>query len=131
MPIVSLYAGLLGMLFVGLSVRTLLLRRRLKIAVGDGGNEVLQRAIRVHSNFAEYVPFSLFLTFLVAQTGAGPHVLHRLGLTLLIGRVVHAYGVSQVRERFAFRIVGMALTLTAIVGASIRLVSFALHARGG
>ena len=38
MPIVSLYAGLLALLFVALSLRTLGLRRRLRIAIGDAGS---------------------------------------------------------------------------------------------
>jgi sulfate-transporting ATPase len=36
-----LYAALLGILFVLLSVRTLRLRRRLQVAVGDGGNVLM------------------------------------------------------------------------------------------
>ena len=38
MPIVPLYAALLAIFFVFLSVRTLRLRRTLGVAVGDGGN---------------------------------------------------------------------------------------------
>jgi len=33
----------------------------LRIAVGDGGITKLLRAMRVHSNFAEYIPFAQFL----------------------------------------------------------------------
>ncbi len=42
------YAALLGLLFFALSVRTLRLRRKLRIDMGDGGNEQLLRAVRVH-----------------------------------------------------------------------------------
>ena len=38
MPVTSFYAALLALLFVALSVRTLRLRRRLRIAIGDAGN---------------------------------------------------------------------------------------------
>jgi len=61
MHIVPLYAALLALIFVALSVRTLRMRRRLRIAVGDGGDTALLRAMRVHANFAEYVPLSLLL----------------------------------------------------------------------
>lgn len=54
MPLVAPYAAVLGLLFAALSVRTLLLRRRLRVALGDGGDERLLRAMRVHANFAEY-----------------------------------------------------------------------------
>jgi uncharacterized protein len=59
--IVALYGAILAIGFVGLSVRTSRLRRTLKIAIGDGGSQVMLRAMRVHSNFAEYVPLSLIL----------------------------------------------------------------------
>ena len=55
----AIYAAILALMFVGLSVRTLSMRRRLKIAIGDEGNPTMLRAMRVHSNFAEYVPLGL------------------------------------------------------------------------
>jgi len=123
-PIVSLYAALLALLFVGLSVRTLLMRRRLRIAIGDAGNEAMLRAMRVHSNFAEYVPLSLLLIFLLEQHGAGPLLVHSLGICVLAGRVSHAIGVSRVKERYGYRVFGMALTLTPLIVASVRLLQF-------
>lgn len=65
MKILPLYASILALLFVALSVRTLRLRHRLKIGIGDAGNTQMLRAMRVHSNFAEYVPLSLLLLYLV------------------------------------------------------------------
>jgi hypothetical protein len=56
MRIVPLYAALLAFLFVGLSMRTLRMRRRMRITVGDAGNPGMLRARRAHANFAEYVP---------------------------------------------------------------------------
>jgi uncharacterized membrane protein YecN with MAPEG domain len=35
------------------------LRKTLRIAIGDSGNSAMFRAMRVHSNFAEYVAFGL------------------------------------------------------------------------
>ncbi|MGB3428182.1 MAG: MAPEG family protein [Burkholderiaceae bacterium] len=122
MHILPLYASILALMFVGLSVRTLRMRRRLKIAVGDAGNPTMLRAMRVHSNFAEYVPLSLLLIFLVEAGGANPLLVHFLGSTLLLGRVSHAYGVSQIRENFRFRVVGMALTFTSMISSSLYLI---------
>lgn len=118
MHIVPLYAALLAILFVALSIRTLGLRRSLGIGIGDAGNERMLRAMRVHSNFAEYVPLSLILLSFVEEQGAYPIVLHALGLCLLIGRLSHAFGVSQKNENYRFRIVGMALTFTTLVACS-------------
>lgn len=79
MNITSTYAAILALLFVGLSVRILRLRRSLKIAIGDGGDKKMLRAIRVHSNFAEYVPFGLLLLYLAETQGAPSAVIHGVG----------------------------------------------------
>lgn len=128
MPVTSFYAALLALLFVALSVRTLRLRRSLRIAVGDAGNAQMLRAMRVHSNFAEYVPLSLIALFLLEAQGAHSALVHGLGLSLLCGRMSHAYGVSQPNEPFRFRIAGMALTLTVLIAAAAVLLFFAMRA---
>ena len=120
--IVLLYAALLALLFVGLSTRTLRLRRRLGIAIGDAGNESMLRAMRVHSNFAEYVPLSLLLIYLVEITGASPLLVHGLGIIVLLGRVSHAFGVSQTQENYVFRVAGMAMTFTPLIVSALRLL---------
>lgn len=118
MHIVPLYASVLALLFVLLSVRTLLLRRRLKIAIGDAGNPTMLRAMRVHSNFAEYVPLGLLLIYFVETSGANTFLVHFLAICLLVGRTSHAFGVRQDAEVYAFRVSGMALTFTTLVTAS-------------
>jgi uncharacterized membrane protein YecN with MAPEG domain len=126
MNITALYAALLGLLFVALSVRALLMRRRFRIAVGDGGNNQMLRAMRVHANFAEYVPLSLLLLFMFELAGAPRALLHALCACLLLGRLAHAYGVSSVAENYRFRVFGMAMTFTALLGGAAGLL--VLHA---
>ena len=125
MPVVALYAALLALLFIGLSVRTIGLRRRLRIAVGDAGNAEMLRAMRVHSNFAEYVPLALLLIYFTEISGAPVLLVHALGFGLLLGRVAHAYGVSQSEENLRFRVFGMAVTFSTLgVGAAFLLVRY-------
>lgn len=112
--IVPKYAALLAVLFLILSVRTLSLRRKHRIGVGDGGNLVLKRAARAHANFSEYVPLAiLLLAFCETWSAPGP-LLHGTGASLLLGRVLHAYGISQPEEDLRFRVSGMALTFGSI-----------------
>jgi uncharacterized membrane protein YecN with MAPEG domain len=118
MHIVPFYAAILALLFVALSVRTLRLRRRLRIDVGDAGNQAMLRAMRVHSNFAEYVPLSLLVFHFAELRGADPWLLHALGVCLVAGRSSHAYGVSQLEEDYRYRVLGMALTLTPLITAA-------------
>jgi uncharacterized protein len=109
-----LYAALLALLYVYLSVRTIGVRRRVQVALGPGDNPEMLRAMRVHANFAEYVPLALILVYLVEAQGAAAWLVHALGAALLLGRCLHAYGVSQVKETFAFRVSGMVLTFTVL-----------------
>jgi len=126
MPTVSAYAAVLALLFVALSIRTLRLRRTLRIAIGDAGNQAMLRAMRVHSNFAEYVPLSLILLYFVEANGAPAVLVHGLCLCLIVGRVAHAFGVSQPNENYLFRVTGMALTFTTlIISSAYILLGFA------
>ncbi len=118
MLIVPFYAAVLVMMFVLLSIRTLRIRRRLQISVGDAGNETMLRAMRAHGNFAEYVPISLLIFYFAELLGAPVVLVHALGVSLLLGRVAHAYGVSQVNENYMFRVFGMTVTFTAMLSSA-------------
>lgn len=118
----AVYTAVASLIFVVLSVRTLLLRRRLGIGVGDGGDSGLVKAVRAHSNFAEYTPICLFLIYLLETVARAHLTVHMFGVILILGRIVHAYGISQVKENYKFRVAGMACTFFVIIGCSIRLL---------
>lgn len=120
--ILPIYAAIFALFFVFLSIRTIRARRSLQIGLGDAGNKDMQRAIRVHANFAEYVPLCLLMLYLVEQSGVYAWFMHALGTGLLVGRLSHAYGVSQQRENFAFRITGMTLTFTVLIASATHLL---------
>ena len=117
-PVVALYAGLLGLVFLYLSVRVIGNRRRAQIALGVAGDAGLERAARVQGNFAEYVPLILVLVWLVEGSGYPAWAVHGLGGALVAGRAIHAYGVSQAREDFRFRVTGMVLTFATLAGSA-------------
>lgn len=110
----ALYVGLFGILLIILSLRVSFVRRDARVPVGDGDNEVLLRRIRAHGNFAEYVPIALLLLALAEHTGMGSLFIHLFGIVLLVGRISHAYGISQTNEVFVFRMIGSLATLTVI-----------------
>ncbi|MEH8130210.1 MAPEG family protein [Aeromonas veronii] len=56
MTILPVYAALLALLFVLLSIRTIRTRHSRKVALGHGDDPAMLRAMRVHANFAEYDP---------------------------------------------------------------------------
>jgi uncharacterized membrane protein YecN with MAPEG domain len=115
MRILPIYASLLAVLFVYLSIRTIRLRRALSIGLGHADNPRMLRAMRVHANFAEYVPLALILIFLVETSVTSVLFVHALGAGLLIARLSHAYGVSQHPEDFRFRVFGVATTFTVLL----------------
>lgn len=120
--ITPFYAAILALLFFVLAVRTVLLRRRFRIAIGDAGNNEMLRAMRVHANFAEYVPITLLLIFMLELQGVRPVFVHVLCICLLLGRFSHAYGVSRISENYRYRVFGMSMTFTALVGSAVLLV---------
>lgn len=120
--ILPIYAALLVIIFVVLSIRIIRQRHKLKIGLGDAGNKDIQRAVRVHANFAEYVPLGLLMIYLVEQSGVYAWFVHALCLGLLVGRLSHAYGVSQSKENFRFRIAGMSLTFAVLLACAVHLL---------
>ncbi len=111
-----------GALFVLLSINVIEGRRAQRVAIGVSEAGDLERRVRVHGNFAEYVPFALLLTATAELRGAAPVVLHGLCASLLLGRLAHAWGVSRTDEDLRFRVAGMAATFAAIGGAALTIV---------
>ena len=116
MVVTPLYAGLLALLFLVLSWRVIQFRQR-GIALGDGGDPRMLRLIRGHANFAEYVPLTLLMMGFLETGQTSIHVLHALGIVLLVSRLLHGYSLSFT-DRFRFgRTWGAGLTF-AVLGVS-------------
>jgi hypothetical protein len=115
MTTTPLYAAVLALLFVALSSRVIGMRRAGNVMFGDGGDRMLLRRLRVQANFAEYVPFVVILMAFAEVQNAPVWLLHSMGLVLLVGRLVHAIGLSREPEILLSRTIGMSLTLTALV----------------
>ena len=93
--ITSLYAGLLALLYLAISSWVVRVRMQQKVYAGDKGDPVMANAMRVHANFAEYVPLALILILLAEMQGAPALALHGLGAALLLGRMMHAAGMAR------------------------------------
>lgn len=114
MPITAFYASLLAFLFLLLSIRVINQRREARVEIGVGESKELLRRSRVHANFAEYVPMAILLIAFAESLKAPTIALHALGISLVVGRVVHAYALSQTPHILKLRILGMWLTLLTI-----------------
>lgn len=117
-----LYIAIFSLMFALLSLRVIRLRQTVRVAIGDGGDKALRRAIRVHGNFAEYVPLTLILIFAAESVGVSTEWIHGLGIALFVGRLLHAYGVSQVKERLMFRQLGLSTNGLVMVMTSVLII---------
>lgn len=118
-PISALYAALLGILVVILMAAVILLRRSLRIGLGDGGNRDLQRAIRVHGNALECVPIFLVMLAMLELNRGSPTLLHFFGGAFLAGRILHAWGLYGSSGPSRGRVAGTAITIIVLIGLAI------------
>lgn len=108
--VTGLYAAPLAVLMVALSLHVTMLRAKTKISIMDGGNLQLAERIRRHGNFAENVPMVLLLMVIAELLGAGNLWLHGIGAILLIGRLIHIFGIRHDKGDAMPRIIGGSAT---------------------
>jgi uncharacterized membrane protein YecN with MAPEG domain len=111
MPTITLlFASLHVLLMLVLLARISRHRHGRKIGLGDGGDAVLNRKIRVHGNFVEHAPIALLLLGLLELCGLPAAWLWVFGSALLLGRAMHAVGLSGSGGYSLGRLWGTALT---------------------
>lgn len=115
----SVFAAIFTVMLVRLSFAVIRLRRANKVGLGSGGHEELERAIRAQGNFAEYVPFGMVLLACLELNGAPWWMIAAPGLTLVIGRLIHAKGISEPAPLFSKRVLGTALTLNTLMALAV------------
>ena len=120
-----LYAGILGILYLLLSVNVINLRRKKLTGLGHSTdpNCPLFRSVRIHGNFNEYIPFILLLLVLDEVTGRNKLVLHFLGSLLVLGRIGHFIGITKSHKTSAGRFLGTIITYGCLVTLSVFLIS--------
>ena len=111
LPVTSFYASLLALIYLYLTAQVSLHRRSQQIGIGDGGDELLRRLIRVHGNFAEFVPLVLLLLAVLEINTERTWLIHGFGLLITVGRVLHAYGLKVSSGATWQRLAGTGCTL--------------------
>lgn len=118
--ITALYAAIQAILLVVASINVTRNRIKQEVDLGDGGKDNMLRAIRAQGNFIEYVPVALILMFLLELNRESAALLHGLGITLVIGRLLHFYSI--VGKQMLARQIGMLSTFAVLlVGAGMLL----------
>ena len=122
--ITSLYVGLLAILAIILAGGVLKHRIRSELSVGYD-NEAMHGAIRRFGNFTEYVPIALMVILMLENSGIASWALHLAGGALVLGRVLHAWGLDPAKPATAGRFIGTNLTfLVLLVGGGYLIYSF-------
>ena len=128
MPIVTpFYAALLALFYVALSFNVIRFRFQFRQSLGSGGEQKLQKMIRMHGNFSEYVPLIIIMMGFLELGGGSKALLHGFGLLILIGRTSHAVGIASKKTPNPFRVIGMFSTFSCLIGLSIKLITLALE----
>ncbi len=122
----ALWSGLLILLMLVLSGIVVSGRRKHMVSFGDGGNPDLLAASRAFGNCAEYATPGMVALMLLAAVGTPVWMVHAVGATLLVGRVVHALGLLFQTGPSLGRVIGMLLTWVALLTAAVGLIAFAV-----
>ncbi|MFN7127985.1 MAG: MAPEG family protein [Brevundimonas sp.] len=122
----ALWSGLLILLMLVLSGIVVSGRRKHLVSFGDGGNPDLLAATRAFGNCAEYATPGMVALLLLAAVGTPVWMVHAVGATLLVGRVVHALGLLFQTGPSLGRVIGMLLTWVALLTAAVGLIAFAV-----
>ena len=117
-----IYAALLGIQMIILTVRVIMLRSSLDISLGDGGNPDLLERVRGHGNFSEFVPLALILIALVELGGLAVFWVHILGMVLVASRVIQPFGLRADVTTTPLRIIGNSASFAVIMAASLILL---------
>lgn len=123
MPVTSLYAAVLAIIYIALTIYVVSLRVKYRVGIKSGGHKPLEVAIRIHGNFAEYIPIGLFLMALLEAAKANTNWLHIMGQALVLGRVLHFWGLNfKGAGESIQRFTGSLLTFVSILAAAIWLL---------
>lgn len=121
-PVTATYAGLCGLLLLLLAALVVRARWKYRTGIGIGTEPGMERAVRVHANFVEYVPLALLLMLLGELNGIPVPWLHGCGVVLVSSRCLHAYGLGVSSGRSFGRFWGTAGTWAVILALAVALL---------
>lgn len=118
----SVYIAVNILILIWLAFRVVSHRFRGKISTGDGGSDDLATAIRVHGNATEYIPAMLIGLLALAFLQAPSWLIHALGVTFTIGRLMHPIGMTN--GPIQFRQFGILLSWACMVILALALLYY-------
>ena len=121
MFVTPLYAGILVLWFVVLSLRVMNIRGR-GVSFGDAGDPAITRVVRAQANFAEYVPIAILMMGFLEVDHYSIYWLHVLGIALVVARILHGLALSFAWQPRVGRIAGAGLTVAVLVVLAVQCI---------
>jgi uncharacterized membrane protein YecN with MAPEG domain len=108
----AFYSALNALIMLVLGVLVTRARVTTQTDIGDAGKPEMAGPLRAHANSTEWTPMALLLMWVLTLPtfGASIWVIQGMGITLTIGRLLHAIGITRSIGPSALRFVGMVLT---------------------
>ena len=126
-PMVALYAAINAFIMLVLAVMVVRSRVKTRTEIGSGDNARMMGAVRAHGNNTEYVPMALLLMLILVPLQANAVVIHAVGGSLTLGRILHAIGLSRNVGTSLPRLFGMILTWLSYMVAIFAIVWLTLQ----
>lgn len=122
LPITLTIAGAAALLNIWLALRVSLLRRKLKVSIGHGGQTPIAVRMRAHANFIEYAPFFLILLLLIELAHGSQTWLWLVAIAFILGRIAHAFGMDR-KGANPLRVIGITITWACLLGLAIYAIA--------
>ena len=111
------YAALNALMMLILGMLVTRARVKTQTDIGDAGKPEMAGPLRAHANNTEWVPMALLLMWAltISAFGASIWVIHAIGISLTVGRILHAIGLTRSTGPSPLRFAGSILTWIAYV----------------
>lgn len=125
--ITAFFASILTLIYIKLAKNVIRLRREKKISLGHGKSENLEKAIRAHANFNEYVPIGLILMACLEVNKFNAVIIVLVGGLFLGGRFLHAQSFLKDEMDIDLRVKGIKYTFWSLmIMSGLNLFSIAM-----
>jgi len=119
---VAFYAAVNALIMLVLGMLVVRARVKTRTEIGDGADPALLGPLRAHANNTEYVPMGIILLLMLLGLQANIWIIHAVGGTLTLGRLLHGIGLSRNVGASMPRLLGMVLTwLSFIIAIAVTL----------
>lgn len=108
-----------SLFYILLTLNVVRMRWATKTGLGVGEDRRMLKAVRVHGNFAEYIPLVFIGIILMEVRGAGSTWLHSLYAAAFLARILITFGITKTSNFSPYRFLGNCLTYIVLLSAGI------------